>query len=148
MTAKDDGEDGKDGRAGVPVSRQELHGELTGAIIGGCFEVHNELGRGFLESVYESALAMVLGAKGYAVARQAPLQVRFRGQVVGQFWADLVVESKVIVELKAVATLAQEHRAQLINYLKGTGMDVGLLVNFGASRLEHRRCWRPDPEGT
>ncbi|MEN6305771.1 MAG: GxxExxY protein [Armatimonadia bacterium] len=122
--------------------------ELTGAIIGTCFEVHNELGRGYLESVYEQALIVALQDRGLIAERQVPLQVRFRGHVVGNFYADIVVAGKVIVELKAVSALTQEHSAQLITYLKGSGVDIGLLVNFGAPKLEHRRCWRPafDPD--
>ena len=107
------------------------HRDLTGAIIGICYDVANELGHGFVESVYQSALAIALAEKGLRVAQQVPLQVVFRGQPVGQFYADLVVEESVIIELKAVTALAQEHSAQLINYLKATGYDVGLLVNFG-----------------
>jgi len=119
------------------------HTDLTGAIIGACFDVANELGKGFLESVYEHALVIALAARGLNATRQVPLQVHSRGHVVGSFYADLLVEDRVIVELKAVTALTQEHRAQLINYLKATSMDVGLLVNFGSQRLEHKRCWRP-----
>jgi GxxExxY protein len=116
---------------------------LTGAIIGACFEVANELGRGFLESVYENSLMVALRDRGLRAERQVPLEVHFRGSSVGSFYADVLVEDCVIVELKAATALTQEHKAQLINYLKATGVDVGLLVNFGAQRLEHRRLWRP-----
>ena len=126
------------------ASGRGRYSELTAAIIGACFDVANELGRGYLESVYENALIIALAERRLQASRQVPLEVHFREQVVGKFYADVVVDNKVIVELKAVTTLTQEHTAQLINYLKGTGMDVGLLVNFGSARLEHRRCWRPE----
>lgn len=119
------------------------HEDLTGTIIGVCYDVANELGHGFLESVYQRALAMALVDKGLSVAQQVPLKVSFRGQVVGEFLADIVVENTVIVELKAVSQLAPEHSAQLINYLKASGYDVGLLVNFGRPSIECKRCWRP-----
>lgn len=86
---------------------------------------------------------IALAERGLEAKRQVPLEVRFRGVPVGNFHADLLVEDSVIVELKAVTTLTQDHKAQLINYLKVTGIDVGLLVNFGSQRLEHRRLWRP-----
>lgn len=113
--------------------------ELTGWILEAAFEVSNELGVGFLESVYEGALFIALRAKGLEVERQVPIQVRFRGEVVGQFYADLVVAGKVIVELKAVKALAPEHNAQVLNYLKATGHPVALLLNFGTSKMEFRR---------
>lgn len=119
------------------------HQDLTRTIIGVCYEVANELGHGFLESVYQAALAIALAEKGLQVAQQVPLEVTFRGQVVGQFYADLVVQGSVIMELKAVKALAREHSAQLINYLKATGYDVGLLVNFGQPHIDCKRCWRP-----
>jgi GxxExxY protein len=113
--------------------------ELTGEILGACFEVSKELGAGFLESVYENALLIALCQKGLEVVAQAPLRVTFRGAIVGDFYADLLVEKKVIVELKAVSALCPEHQAQVINYLKATGIEIGLLVNFGRPRLEYRR---------
>lgn len=119
-----------------------LHRELSEQIIGGCFEVSKELGSGFLESVYQQALEIVLRESGLKVEREKPLQVNFRGKQVGQFYADLVVEEVVLVELKSVKALAPEHQAQVINYLKATGIDVGLLVNFGNPKLEIRRLHR------
>lgn len=113
--------------------------ELTGRILEAAFEVSNELGVGFLESVYEGALFLALKAKGLEAERQVPIQVRFRGEAVGQFYADLVIAGTVIVELKAVKALAPEHNAQVLNYLKATGNPVALLLNFGTSRLEFRR---------
>src|SRR5687767_3560816 len=108
-----------------------LHEELTGKILETCFEVIKELGIGFLESVYEKSLVIALQQKGLQVEAQIPLEVRFRGFPVGQFYADLLVEKRILVELKAVNNLTNEHYAQIINYLKITGLEVGLLVNFG-----------------
>lgn len=122
-----------------------LYSELTHEIIEACFEVSNELGVGFLESVYQNALLLVLRQKG--IAAQVPLVVRFRGQIGGQFVADMVVEGKVLLELKAVRALTNEHKAQTVNYLQATGIDVGLLINFGTPRVEHHRLYRPDGPG-
>lgn len=119
-----------------------LHEELTSTILAACFEVCNELGAGFLESVYGKALIIALQQKGLKVAAQVPIDVSFRGQKVGAFFADLLVEDTVIVEIKAVSALLPEHKAQIINYLKATGIDVGLLVNFGNPKLEYRRFHR------
>ncbi len=120
-----------------------LHEELTKRIIGACFEVMNELGEGFVESVYEKALVIALEEAGIRAKRQVPLRVRFRGHVVGEFFADVLVEGKVIVELKAVQALLKAHSAQVINYLKGCDVDVGLLVNFGKAIVEHKYLEHP-----
>lgn len=119
-----------------------LHEEITGRILEACFEVINELGAGFVESVYEKALLIALREKGLETESQAAAKVFFRGQPVGDFYADILVEQKVIVELKAVRALAPEHQAQVINYLKATGIEVGLLVNFGRPKLEYKRLHR------
>jgi len=118
------------------------HEEITKAIIGCAFEVINELGSGFLESVYEKALCVALRQKGLTVQCQHPIKVCFRGECVGDFFADLFVENAVIVELKAVKAIAPEHQAQIINYLIATGVDVGLLINFGSPKLEYKRFFR------
>ena len=115
------------------------HEEITAKILEACFEVSKELGAGFLESVYQNALVIVLKQKGLQVQVQVPIAVRFRGENVGNFVADLLVEQKVIVELKAVGALVPEHQAQVINYLKATGVEVGLLVNFGRPKIEYHR---------
>ena len=119
-----------------------LHGQITHAIIGCAFDVINELGHGFLESVYENAMIVALEDSGILVESQKPIDVRFRGRPVGNFYADLLVEDRVIVELKAVAALTSAHQAQVINYLNATGCQVGLLLNFGKPKLEHRRFTR------
>jgi GxxExxY protein len=115
------------------------HEEITAKILEACFEVSKELGAGFLESVYQNALVIALKQKGLQVQVQVPIAVMFRGENVGNFVADLLVEQKVVVELKAVAALAPEHQAQVINYLKATGIEVGLLVNFGRPKIEYHR---------
>ncbi|MDH3975468.1 MAG: GxxExxY protein [Deltaproteobacteria bacterium] len=116
-----------------------IHKELTEKILEAAFEVSNELGSGFLESVYEKALTLSLKEKGLKAESQVPLKVMFRGISVGDFFADLLIEDVIIVELKAVKKLAPEHQAQLINYLKATSIHVGLLLNFGNPKLEYRR---------
>jgi len=112
---------------------------LTEKIIGTAFEVINEPGSGFLESVYEKALIIALREKGLSVKNQVPLEVIFRGECAGQFYADIIVEDKILIELKAVKTILPEHLAQVINYLKATKIEVGLLINFGNSKLNYRR---------
>ena len=119
-----------------------LHEDLTGKILEACFEVSRELGYGFLESVYEKAVVIVLRQKGLSVQSQVPLSVSFRGDIVGEFYADIMVEDKVIVELKSSKSLVPEHQAQLINYLKASGIEIGLLVNFGTPKLEYKRLYR------
>lgn len=116
--------------------------EITRKIIGCSFEVINELGSGFLESVYEKALLIALSDAGLKAVGQERLSVSFREQTVGDFVADIIVEDSVLIELKAVKTILPEHQAQIINYLKATGIDVGLLINFGNPQLEYRRFTR------
>ncbi len=116
--------------------------ELTAKIIGCSFEVSNELGNGFLESVYEKALIIALSDAGISAESQQTIKVNFRSKVVGDFYADLLVEKKVLVELKAVKTLIPEHEAQTINYLNATGIEVGLLINFSNPKLEFKRFTR------
>lgn len=112
--------------------------EITEKIIKGFYEVYNELGQGFLESVYEQALYIVLRGYGLNVCQQKEISVYFRGNVIGLFRSDLVVEEKVIVEIKAVSDFHPSHEAQIINYLKATKFEVGLLLNFG-DKPEFRR---------
>ena len=119
------------------------HEELTGAIIGAAYEVHKTLGPGFLEKVYENALAMELGAARIAALQQQALAIRYKGQLVGEYFADLVVDGKVIVEVKAVAGLEAIHGVQLVHYLRAGGIGVGLLINFGRSVEVKRRAFDP-----
>jgi GxxExxY protein len=121
--------------------------ELTGAIIKASFEVSNELGAGFLESVYEKALMVALAQMKLTVTAQVGLKVKFRDLVVGDFYADLIVEDKVLVELKAISKVLPQHKAQVINYLNATGLETGLLLNFGNPRVEYFRLHkRENPE--
>jgi GxxExxY protein len=122
-----------------------LYEELSSQILNTCFEVINELGAGFLESVYQKALQIALRQKGLKAVAQFPLSVTFRNEIVGNFIADLLVEDKIIIELKAVSVLLPEHQSQVINYLKATGIEVGLLVNFGKSKLEYKRLEKDKP---
>jgi len=124
------------------ASASSAHLEVTQGIIGCAFEVINELGAGFLESVYEKAMLIALRQKQFTVSSQHPIKIAFRGQCVGEFYADLFVEHRVIVELKAVKAIAPEHQAQVINYLNATGIEVGLLINFGNPKLEFKRFTR------
>jgi GxxExxY protein len=107
--------------------------DLTQKIIGCAYTVHNKLGPGFLEEVYENALRIELEKQGLRVKQQEPISVRYEGHVVGDYYADLWVDERVIVELKAAQTLVKEHEVQLVNYLTATSIDVGLLLNFGPS---------------
>jgi len=107
------------------------HRDLTDKIIGLFYDVYNELGHGFLESVYEHSLLIALSSAGTRVECQVPICVWFRGHLVGEFRADLVVEKKVLLELKAVRTIDEAHEKQLLNYLRATEIEVGLLLNFG-----------------
>ena len=118
------------------------HEAQTRVIIGCAMTVHRALGPGFLESVYKIALTYELRLAGMRVEREKPLAVRYRGRIMGDFDADMVVEDLVLVETKAVRALAPAHEAQTVNYLTAAGLDIGLLLNFGAPRLEFRRKWR------
>ncbi|MCG3180830.1 MAG: hypothetical protein BIFFINMI_03193 [Phycisphaerae bacterium] len=115
------------------------HADVTALILGAAFEVHNVLGPGFLESVYETALAHELSQRGIAFQRQVRLQVRYKSIAAGDFVADIVAAGCVVIEIKAAAGNHAEHEAQLLNYLKATGVKVGLLLNFGDARLRYKR---------
>jgi GxxExxY protein len=121
-----------------------LHEEITQAILKAFYTVYNALGYGFLEKVYENALAHELGKMDLAVQQQMPIQVTYDGLLVGEYFADLVVGGKVIVELKAAEALRPEHEAQLLNYLKATEMEIGLLLNFGSEPTFRRKIFTND----
>ncbi|MFL9830249.1 GxxExxY protein [Flavobacterium sp. ARAG 55.4] len=108
-----------------------LHKSITDSILKVYYEVYNELGSGFLEKVYQNAMYFELIARGYKVEAQKQIKVYFKQQLVGDYIADLLVENKVIVELKACELLMNVHVAQTMNYLKATEIEVGLLLNFG-----------------
>ena len=113
--------------------------DITYAINGAVFEVNKVLGSGFLEKVYENALMVELKRRGLQAKSQVPLKVIYKGETVGEYFADIVVENKVLIELKAVDQLAKGHEAQLLNYLHATDLKVGLLVNFNGPRAEIKR---------
>jgi GxxExxY protein len=113
--------------------------DLTHTIIGAAYEVHRHLGNGFLENVYAAALAKELADRGLKVLAQHPIKVSYKGVDVGTYFADLLVDDVVVCELKAVKRMLPEHEAQLIHYLKATGVRVGILLNFGARSVEVKR---------
>ena len=116
-----------------------VHGGLTGEIIGAAMEVHSKLGPGFLESVYEEALAYEFGLQNISFEKQKAIDVLYKNRPVKQFVCDFLVDNKVIVELKAIKQITEIEKLQVINYLKATGIEVGLLVNFGNAKLEFKR---------
>jgi GxxExxY protein len=115
------------------------HQELTKQIIGCAYKVHNVLGSGFVESVYERSLAIEMAKSGLDVVAQKHVPVYYEQHLVGEFKADLIVDNTVIVELKATETLSQAHEIQLVNYLVATKKPIGLLLNFGSPSVEVRR---------
>ncbi len=117
---------------------------LTEKIIGSAYKVYNALGSGFLESVYKKALLIELRAAGLLALEESPIDVFYQSQLVGSFFADIVVNDEVIVELKAIDALYKVHEIQLVNYLKATGISVGLLINFGPNNLQIKRKYK-DP---
>ena len=117
-----------------------LHQELTGKVIAACFQVHNELGCGFHEKVYQEALAIVLEEQNIPFEREKHLPIEFHGRVLNcDYIADFVVDASVILELKAVSEMNSVYEAQVFNYLKATRLQVGLLVNFGQKDLQVKR---------
>jgi len=115
------------------------HKEITGEILSAAFEVQNVLGPGFLEKVYENDLVKELRLRGLSVKQQKEVSVEYKGEEVGTYFADLLVEKKVIIEVKALDSLSAVHEAQVINYLKASGLQVGLLLNFASAKLEYKR---------
>ena len=113
--------------------------DLTYSINAAVFEVNRELGPGFLEKVYENALLLELSNKGLKARSQAPIKIKYKGTEVGDYYADILVEDQVIVEVKAIESLQKIHEAQLLNYLKATGCKVGLLVNFTYPKAQIKR---------
>jgi GxxExxY protein len=116
--------------------------DLCGQIIGLAMKVHSKLGPGFLESVYQNALAVELRRAGLKAEAEKPISVFYEGDVVGAFVADMIIDDALIVEMKAIQALATAHEVQLVNYLVATGVDEGLLLNFGAARLEFKKKFR------
>ncbi len=116
-----------------------LDQELSERVIGACMEVSNVLGAGFLESIYHRALLQELSSRGIQARSQCAMQILYKGAPVGDYVADLIVENRLILELKALPALTSAHEAQLLNYLKGAGLRVGLLVNFGTPKIHWKR---------
>ena len=113
--------------------------ETTKKIIACAYNVHNALGFGFLESVYEKSLLIELEIAGFTVDSQVPLSVKYKGHSVGDFVADIIVDDTIILELKSVTSIAKAHKAQLVNYLVATSKPVGLLINFGPEKVDVNR---------
>ena len=123
------------------------HVELSQKIIAAAHNVHNELGQGFLEKVYKNALAIELQEEGVDCTLEVPMSVKYHGSVVGEYAADMIVDNRIIVEIKAVSEINPAHEVQLVNYLKATGVQVGLLINFGRSVQVKRRVFGFGPAG-
>jgi GxxExxY protein len=118
--------------------------KLTERIIGCAYTVSNALGMGFVEKVYENAFAHELRKAGFTVQQQYPIKVNYDGLVVGEFYADILVDDQILIELKAVSNLDINHTAQALNYLRATGLRTCLLINFGKSRIQIRNL-KPSP---
>ena len=112
---------------------------MTEKIIGCAFDVYNTMGYGYLESVYEKSLLIELRNVGFVVESQVPLPVEYKGSVVGNFIADIIVNDEIILELKSITNIAKIHEVQLVNYLVATGKPLGLLINFGSKKVEVKR---------
>ena len=116
-----------------------VHQELAYQIVGLAMQVHTQLGNGFLEKVYENALMVLFHKAGIDAVQQAPITVLFDGESVGTYYADILVENKIILELKTVSEISDSHKAQALNYLKATGLDLAIVFNFANSRMEYQR---------
>ncbi len=116
--------------------------ELTDAILKAFYDVYNELGYGFLEKVYQNSMYLELKARGFQVEAQKPIKVFYKGNIVGDYYADLVVNNLIILELKAVDVLVEEFEWQILNYLRGTEIEVGLLLNFGKKPEFARKVYK------
>ncbi len=122
------------------------HKELSDKIIAAAYAVHKELGQGFVEKIYKSALEIELRENSIKCNSEVPLNVSYHGQIIGDYFADIVVDDKIIVEVKAVSDLMPAHEVQLVNYLKATGLHLGLLINFGQSVKVKRRVFGYDAD--
>ena len=124
-----------------------LHEQTTGAIIKTFYDVYNELGFGFLEKVYQNAMMIALRDEGFKVEAQKKIDVRFQGEIVGEYYADILVNDLIILELKAAEALVEQHELQLVNYLKATDKKVGLLLNFGKKPEFKRKIFTNEKKG-
>ncbi|MGB8658118.1 MAG: GxxExxY protein [Candidatus Zixiibacteriota bacterium] len=125
------------------MNNQIRHQDLTYQIIGTAMEVHSELGPGYNEEIYQKALEIQLRNQGIPFEPQMSTEIKFKGEMVGLKLLDFFVDNKVVVEIKALSHLDANHEAQVISYLKATGSEVGLSINFGAKKLEHKRILPP-----
>ncbi|MFA5292278.1 MAG: GxxExxY protein [Phycisphaerae bacterium] len=116
-----------------------IYKDLSYKLTGLALEVHNELGCGFLEKVYENAMMMLFERDGIPARQQAPANVYFHEKVIGQYFADILVDNKIILELKTVEAITNVHTAQVLNYLRATGMKLGLILNFGNPKFTYKR---------
>jgi GxxExxY protein len=132
----------------IRMEETSEHYDLAGKVIGFAMKVHSTLGSGFLEAVYQNALALEMRRAGLKVEAEKAVSVRYEGELVGAFIADLLVNDVLIIETKAVQMLTKIHEVQLVNYLVATGMDEGLLLNFGTDRLEFKKKFRRPKQQT
>ncbi len=116
-----------------------IYKDLSYEIIGIAMQVYNELGYGFLEKVYENALMVMFKEKNIKVEQQKDIKVQFKGHAIGNYIADILVEDQIILELKSVSKLSDAHKAQVCNYLKATGLKLGIILNFASTKLEFER---------
>ncbi len=116
-----------------------LYGDLSYKVIGAAMKVHRTLGYGYLEKIYENSLIVELQRNGLFAEQQLPIKVRYEGVVVGDYFADILVERKIILELKSASAISPAHKAQTLNYLKATGLELAIVLNFGPKSLEHHR---------
>ncbi len=123
-----------------------LYKDLSFSIIGAAMEVHNILGSGFLEAVYQSALEREFALRKISFQSKVKLPVSYKGEVIGEYEADLVIDKKIIVELKAISRFNSAHEAQALHYLTATGLQLALLINFGAGSLEYRRIIKSEKQ--
>ena len=123
----------------MDANQRESLNHLVESVIGGVYEVSNVLGVGFLEKVYERALVIELGQRGIVAESQFPLKIRCKGELVGDYFVDILVEKKLLLELKCVERLSEEHLAQTLDYLKASGLHIALLINFQHPKAEWRR---------
>ena len=123
----------------TPIKKDLLFPELSYQVMQAVFEVHNHLGPGFTEDIYENALALELEIKGIPFERQTQIQVHYKDRFVGNYRLDMVIDSKIILELKAVTQLNDVFKAQLLSYLSATGKQLGILINFGTKRVQFER---------
>lgn len=121
-----------------------LHSEITGEILNAFYDVYNELGYGFLERVYKNALYKELKKRGFDCSTERSIPVYYQGELVGDYYADIIIEDKIIIELKAIKQILPEHEAQLMNYLRATDAEVGLLLNFGPTPQKRRIVFTND----